>query len=104
MVFWLVIIIGGLKSSNSNKLNDISKMYCDNTYFIENINDVCINGVSLGINGYLDIGLIDTMNDLIVNFLGALFFSVFGYVYTQNKGKGKFVSQFIPFKKKKKES
>ena len=58
--------------------------------------------MSLGINGYLDIGLIDTMNDLIVNFIGAIVFSIFGYIYTKNKGKGKFVSCFIPFKKQKK--
>lgn len=72
---------------------------------INDIKDVYINGVSMGIDGYLDIGLIDTMNDLIVNFIGAVFFSVFGYIYTKNKGKGKFVSRFIPFRKlKKKES
>ena len=42
-----MIVIGGLKSSNSNKLNDISKMYCDNTYFIENINDLDVNKVKV---------------------------------------------------------
>ena len=31
--------------------------------------------------GYLDIGIIDTMKDLIVNFVGALVFSVIGYFY-----------------------
>lgn len=31
--------------------------------------------------GYLDIGIIDTMKDLIVNFVGALVFSVIGYSY-----------------------
>ena len=30
-------------------------------------------------NGYLDIGIIDTMKDLLVNFIGALFFSISGY-------------------------
>ena len=40
-----MIIIGGLKSSNSNKLNDVSKKYCKNTYFIENINDLDIDKV-----------------------------------------------------------
>lgn len=40
-----MIIIGGLKSSNSNKLNDISKKYCENTFFIENINDLDIDKV-----------------------------------------------------------
>lgn len=45
---------------------------------------------------YLDIGLIDTMTDLIVNFIGAVTFSVFGYFYVKNRGEGKFVSKFIP--------
>jgi hypothetical protein len=30
--------------------------------------------------GYLDIGLIDTMKDLFVNFIGAIVFSVIGYL------------------------
>ena len=30
--------------------------------------------------GYLDIGILDTMKDLLVNFLGAIVFSVFGYI------------------------
>ncbi|WP_235828873.1 hypothetical protein [Anaerosacchariphilus polymeriproducens] len=45
---------------------------------------------------YIDIGLIDTMTDLIVNFIGAVTFSVFGYLYVKNRGKGKFVNKFIP--------
>lgn len=31
--------------------------------------------------GYLDIGILDTMKDLMVNFIGALVFSLFGYRY-----------------------
>ena len=42
-----------------------------------NITETTVNGVSLGIQGYLDIGLIDTMNDLIVETLGALVFFVY---------------------------
>ncbi|MDO4466363.1 MAG: hypothetical protein Q4C49_05080 [Bacillota bacterium] len=34
--------------------------------------------------GYLDIGIHDTMKDLIVNFIGAVVFSVFGYIYEKN--------------------
>ena len=38
--------------------------------------------------GYLDIGIIDTMKDLIVNFIGAIVFSVIGYFYeARNKTK-----------------
>lgn len=56
---------------------------------IAGIKDAIVNGESLSIGGYLDIGLIDTMKDLIVNFIGALVFSVIGYFYTKYKGKSK---------------
>lgn len=45
---------------------------------------------------YIDIGLIDTMTDLIVNFIGAVIFAFFGYFYVKNRGEGRFVSKFIP--------
>ena len=37
--------------------------------------------------GYLDIGLLDTMKDLFVNFLGALAFSILGYALVVNGGR-----------------
>lgn len=51
---------------------------------------------ALGLGGYLDIGLLDTMEDLFVNFIGALLFSIIGYFYIRSRGKGKFVKRFIP--------
>lgn len=36
-------------------------------------------------NGYLDIGIIDTMKDLLVNFLGAIVCSVLGYQYITHR-------------------
>ena len=48
--------------------------------------------------GYLDIGIIDTMTDLFVNFIGALCFSIFGYLYILNRDKYNFISNFIPIK------
>ena len=51
---------------------------------------------SLGLGGYLDIGIIDTMKDLFVNFIGAVVFSFIGFFYVKNRGKGKFAPQFIP--------
>ncbi len=51
-------------------------------------------------NGYLDIGINDTMKDLIVNFIGATIFSVFGYLYLLNRDKYKFVNQFMIKKQK----
>ena len=46
--------------------------------------------------GYVDIGLIDTMKDLQVNFVGAVAFSVVGYFYVKNRGKGKLAASLIP--------
>ena len=46
--------------------------------------------------GYLDIGLHDTMKDLIVNFVGAVVFSIIGFFYVKEKGKGRFAARFIP--------
>ena len=51
---------------------------------------------ALGLGGYLDVGLNDTMKDLMVNFVGAVVFSVIGYFYVKEKGKGRFAARFIP--------
>lgn len=51
-------------------------------------------------DGYLDIGLIDTMEDLIVNFMGAVTFSILGYFYIKKRDKYKGIEHFIPKKKK----
>lgn len=67
---------------------------------IKDIEDVVINGQSLGLGGYLDIGLIDTMKDLIVNFIGAIVFSITGFFYARSKGKCRTAAQnFVPSKK-----
>jgi hypothetical protein len=67
---------------------------------IQGIEDVIVNGESLGLGGYLDIGLIDTMKDLFVNFIGALVFSVTGFFYARGKGQRKSAAQnFVPSKK-----
>lgn len=68
---------------------------------LRNITDVIVvqadgTQTALGLGGYLDIGLMDTMEDLFVNFIGALVFSIIGYFYVRSRGKGKFVKRFIP--------
>ena len=63
---------------------------------VKNITDVTINGQSLGLNGYLDIGLKDTMVDLVVNFIGATVFSILGYGYVKYKDRHSFVNGLIP--------
>lgn len=51
---------------------------------------------ALGLGGYLDVGIIDTMKDLLVNFVGAVIFSIIGYFYVKSHGQGKFARRFIP--------
>lgn len=68
---------------------------------LKNITDVIVvqadgTQTALGLGGYLDIGLLDTMEDLFVNFIGALTFSIIGYFYVRSRGKGKFAKRFIP--------
>jgi len=64
---------------------------------IKGIEEVMVNGKELGVGGYLDIGLIDTMKDLFVNFIGAVVFSTAGYFYLKYRSKkAAFVKRFIP--------
>ena len=50
----------------------------------------------LGLGGYLDVGIHDTMKDLLVNMVGAVVFSSIGYCFVKKEGKGKFAPRFIP--------
>ncbi|MCI8552531.1 MAG: MFS transporter [Lawsonibacter sp.] len=73
----------------------------NNRVLIDNIVDtIVVTGdgrqISLGLGGYLDVGILDTMKDLFVNFIGAVVFSIIGYFYIKSRGKGKFASRFIP--------
>ena len=63
---------------------------------IGGITSVAVNGQELGFDGYLDIGLYDTMKDLFVNFVGAVVFSTIGYFYIKHRGQGKLAKAFIP--------
>ncbi len=59
-----------------------------------------LNGeqTELAIDGYLDIGLNDTMEDMFVNLIGAVVFSIIAAFYIKGRGKGKghVASAFIP--------
>ena len=86
-------------------VNTISSVMLDPTgeqraVAIRGITDVILvtedGQVALGLGGYLDIGLLDTMEDLLVNFIGAVVFSAVGYFYVKNRGKGWFARNFIP--------
>ncbi len=51
---------------------------------------------ALGLGGYVDVGIHDTIEDLFVNFVGAVVFSTVGYFYVKSRGKGRFAKRFIP--------
>ncbi len=67
---------------------------------IKGITDVIVvtgeGEISLGLGGYLDVGILDTMKDLFVNFIGAAVFSTIGYFFVKTRGRGKFARRFIP--------
>lgn len=95
----------GFDMQKDTIVNSISSVMLDPTggntpYSIDNITSVVINGKDLGLGGYLDIGLLDTMKDMFVNFIGAVVFSIIGFFYVKNRGKGKFARRFIPHRKK----
>ena len=53
------------------------------------------------VDGFLDIGIRDTMKDLFVNFIGAVVFSIIGLLYIKDRDEYKFAEKFIPRLKKK---
>ena len=59
----------------------------------------CADGSVYTIDGYLDLGIIDTMKDLLVNFVGAVVFSTIGFFYVRHRGRTKtkaIVEGFVP--------
>lgn len=60
------------------------------------VESVAVNGREWNLGGYLDVGIVDTMKDLMVNFIGAVVFSAIGVVYLKQRGKGKLASSLIP--------
>lgn len=52
---------------------------------LDSITETMVNGKILPVAGYLDVGLWDTMEDLVVNFVGAVIFSVIGYFYIRSR-------------------
>ena len=90
----------GLDMQKDTVISEISSIMLDpeggNTPVrIEEIENVTVNGQELGLKGYLDIGLYDTMGDLWVNFVGALAFSVIGYRSMKSEEKKKFLNSFM---------
>ena len=81
-----------LPSINSVKLNPTGA----NVPVHVDVQSVVINGEKWNLGGYLDIGIVDTMKDLMVNFIGAVVFSIIGILYLKHRGKGKLAASLIP--------
>ena len=84
-----------LNPSGKNKAIVVSSIgktviYDENGYILETID-----------GGYLDIGLNDTMKDLLVNFIGAVVFCSFAYLALKQNKKNNFIDKFIPTKEKR---
>jgi len=91
----------GFDMQKDTIVHSISSVMLDPTHAntvvrIEDIESVVVNGQDLGLDGYLDIGLLDTMKDLFVNFIGAVVFSVIGFFYVKSRGEGRIARRFIP--------
>ena len=83
--------------NNAVVISDIEKTIIKSKDENGNIQETVIEG------GYLDLGIDDTMQDLIVNFIGAVVFSIFGLLYISNRDKYKFAENFIPKMRKTKQ-
>ena len=82
-------------------IGQISTTYLDPTkqnmrVLLPEITQTAVNGQIMDINGYLDIGLIDTMEDLLVNFIGAFVFAVLQYIYGKH-GDKRIFKNLVPF-------
>ncbi len=60
------------------------------------VQSLAVNGEEWNLGGYLDIGIVDTMKDLIVNFIGAVVFSGIGIVYLKNRKETGIAASLIP--------
>lgn len=91
----------GLDMQKDTVISQIITTYLDPTkqnlrVLLPNITQTTVNGEVLDIEGYLDIGLIDTMEDLLVNFIGAFLFALLQYIYGKHGDKRIFKS-LVPF-------
>lgn len=93
-----------LDSQNDRYINEINTITLDpknegDIISIKNIGYTILydkdNIELIKLDGYLDIGIHDTMKDLIVNTLGTITFVIFEYLYMVNNKKYYFMENFI---------
>lgn len=71
---------------------------------LTDIHEVTVDGYTFCIDGYLDVGLYDTMEDLWVNCIGALVFCVIGYNSLKHDEKKQFIESLTVKKEERDES
>ncbi len=107
-VMWEFIEYGADQLTNADMQKDTIITHISSVKFAENGKNKAVNIPidSLKVNdedwiekygGYIDVGLHDTMKDLMVNFLGAIIFSCIGWFYLQ--GRSDAALKFMPKKK-----
>ena len=70
----------------------LNPMKVQRPWIIRNITEMSINGTEMGVGGYVDLGLIDTIEDLFVNFIGALTFSIIGWLALHGKRRERMIA------------
>lgn len=90
-------VVSWISTVELNPLNE------NKAIIVENIDKTVMynrkgNELAVINGGYLDIGINDTMKDLIVNFIGALTFCFFGFFYLKYSKHDKFIKNFVPTK------
>ncbi len=67
---------------------------------MQTVTVACLDGegesCEVVLDGYIDIGLIDTMEDMAVNFVGAFVFSILGYFHMRRRTRSGIVDRLIP--------
>lgn len=88
-----------VKSFQSTFLDPSDSMH---PFAVSNIKSTIINyadGQTLTINGYLDIGITDTIKDLAVAFIGSFVFCIFLLAYLKTNGNNKVAKLLVPVKR-----
>ena len=70
----------------------MNPMKVQRPWIMRNITEMSINGTEMGVGGYVALGLIDTMEDLFVNFIGALTFSIIGWLALHGKRRERMIA------------
>ena len=123
VAFCFSMTVGVLWEFFEFSMDQLLHMDMQKDFLVQNINSVLLNPSGLNVvvhesitslvvngqdwmefpGGYVDIGLIDTMKDLMVNFIGAVIFSIIGFFYVKTRGKGRIASsELLPVKRTEK--